>query len=110
MKTFYKTNRWKNKRKVILKRDDYKCQECKRYGKNTPATTVHHIIPLEQMPDLKLNSLNLISLCQECHNKMHDRITDELTELGRKWVERVSPHLLNGEKESLQTGRGNFFQ
>ena len=79
---FYKSKKWKTKRQSILRRDDYLCRECKRYGKTTPATTVHHILPMEQRPDLKLNSLNLISLCNECHNKMHDRNTNELTEKG----------------------------
>lgn len=42
---FYKLKKWKEKRKRILRRDEYLYQECKRYGKDTPATTVHHIIP-----------------------------------------------------------------
>ena len=86
---FYKSKKWKTKRQSILRRDEYICRECKRYGKTTPATTVHHILPLEQRPDLKLNSQNLISLCNECHNQMHDRNTNELTEKGKQWVERV---------------------
>ena len=86
---FYKSKKWKTKRQSILRRDEYLCRECKRYGKTTPATTVHHILPLEQRPDLKLNSQNLISLCNECHNQMHDRNTNELTEKGKQWVERV---------------------
>jgi 5-methylcytosine-specific restriction protein A len=86
---FYKSKKWKTKRQSILRRDEYLCRECKRYGKTTPATTVHHILPIEQRPDLKLSSLNLISLCNECHNKMHDRHTNELTNKGLDWVERV---------------------
>ena len=97
MGNFYKSKRWKEKREKILRRDEYLCRECKRYGKATPATTVHHILPLEQRPDLKLNSQNLISLCNECHNQMHDRNTNELTEKGLQWVERIAP-LLSAEK------------
>lgn len=92
-KKFYKSKKWKKKRQSILKRDEYLCRECKRYGKTTQATTVHHILPLEQRPDLKLNSINLISLCNECHNQMHDRNTNELTEKGKRWTDRISPHL-----------------
>ena len=91
MRNFYKSKRWKQKREKILRRDEYLCQECKRYGKTTPATTVHHVMPIEQNKDLKLNSNNLISLCEQCHNKMHDRGRDNLTELGKQWVDRVSP-------------------
>ena len=39
---FYKSKKWKTKRQSILRRDEYLCRECKRYGKTTPATTVHH--------------------------------------------------------------------
>lgn len=66
------------------------CRECLRYGKSTPATTVHHINPLEHNKALALVSKNLISLCETCHNKMHDRDTHELTELGIAWVERIN--------------------
>ena len=86
---FYKTAKWESKRENVLRRDEYMCRECRRYGMTTPATTVHHILPLEQRPDLKLNSQNLISLCEQCHNKMHDRGNDNLTELGKQWVDRV---------------------
>ena len=89
MGNFYKSKRWKEKREKILRRDEYLCRECKRYGKATPATTVHHVIPIERDRSLKLNSNNLISLCEQCHNKMHDRGNDNLTELGKQWVDRV---------------------
>jgi 5-methylcytosine-specific restriction enzyme A len=73
----------------VLKRDEYRCQECKRYGKNIEATTVHHINPLLERPDLRLVTKNLLSLCGTCHDKMHDRITDRLTALGEQWRERM---------------------
>ena len=80
----YKDSRWEKKRVVILKRDLYTCQICKRYGKNTEAKTVHHIFPIEFYPDYKYCNWNLISLCSKCHNSMHDRDTHQLTELGLK--------------------------
>ncbi|MBH0174724.1 HNH endonuclease [Fictibacillus sp. 23RED33] len=87
--SFYKSSRWKNKRESVLKRDEYRCQECKRYGKNTEATTVHHIHPLLERPEQRLLSTNLLSLCGRCHDKMHDRITDKLTVLGEWWREKI---------------------
>ena len=86
---FYKTSAWKRKRQIILRRDKYMCMECKRYGRTTEATTVHHIYPINVRADLKLKSENLISLCNACHEKMHNRETDELTETGKKWVRKV---------------------
>lgn len=87
----YKDKRWIRKREIVLKRDLYLCRQCKRYGKDTQATMVHHIIPVESKPELYLDSRNLISLCNECHNKMHDRNTDELTKFGEEWVKRIAP-------------------
>ncbi len=86
---FYKSGRWKSKRERILKRDEYLCRECKRFGKSVLAATIHHINPLDQRPDLKLASDNLLSLCKKCHDKMHDRINNELTKLGEEWVVRI---------------------
>lgn len=88
-KEFYKSTKWKAKRERILKRDEYICRECKRYGRTTGATTVHHVYPLEQRPELKLNTNNLISLCSKCHDKMHDRTNNELTITGKQWCEKL---------------------
>ena len=68
---FYRSPKWLHKRDLILRRDGYRCQECKRYGRITQATTVHHILHLEDRPDLALTSSNLVSLCQACHAKAH---------------------------------------
>jgi len=93
MGNFYKTKRWQAKREKVLKRDNYLCQECKRYGNSVQATTVHHIIPLEwcvaNNKELALASINLLSLCDKCHERMHDRTTGKLTELGLAWVRRM---------------------
>lgn len=89
---FYKNKKWTAKHNTILRRDEYECQECKRYGKSVKASHVHHIIPLEWC--LIFNqlmawaSINLISLCKHCHDKMHDRTNNRLTELGLKLVIR----------------------
>jgi len=91
--SFYKSKQWRRKREAILRRDEYLCQECKRYGKTTSAKIVHHIIPFEQRPDLKLHGDNLISLCFTCHEQMHNKMTDELSEKGLEWVERVERKL-----------------
>ncbi|MCI6686515.1 MAG: HNH endonuclease [Ruminococcus sp.] len=71
MEMFYQSKAWKRKRQAILRRDGYCCQDCKRYGRFRPAVTVHHIKHLDQYPELALTNSNLISLCNECHNKRH---------------------------------------
>lgn len=68
---FYHSSKWLRKRELILRRDGYRCQECKRYGRIRQASTVHHIKHLEDYPELALVSSNLISLCAACHSKSH---------------------------------------
>lgn len=87
----YKDKRWLGKRKVILKRDEYLCRECKRYGKTTAATTVHHVKQAHDYPELRFENKNLISLCSKCHDRMHDRNSKELTAKGMEWVNRLYP-------------------
>lgn len=69
--SFYQTKEWKHKRETILRRDNYQCKECRRYGRLRQATTVHHIKHLDDFPELALVNDNLISLCESCHNKAH---------------------------------------
>ena len=59
---FYKSSAWEKKRLEILERDNYECQVCKEEGGFAPATTVHHILHLENRPDLALDDDNLLSV------------------------------------------------
>ena len=45
------------------------CERCKTLGRVTPATLVHHKIPLTQGGTNDPG--NLQSLCQSCHSKIH---------------------------------------
>jgi 5-methylcytosine-specific restriction enzyme A len=67
---FYRSTIWRKKREYILKRDEWQCQEHKKYGVNREASIVHHIVPIEEGGD-KLKNSNLISVCAKCHNKLH---------------------------------------
>ena len=91
MKAFYKSINWRKKQALILRRDEYICQECKRYGRTRPATTVHHIIPLTEDCSKRLDNKNLISLCANCHDSMHDRVNDKLTTAGENLKKRKYP-------------------
>ena len=99
-KDFYTSQKWKRKRTNILKRDEYMCQESKRYGKTVSATTVHHIYQLEYYPELAYTDWNLISLGSNKHNAMHDRDTHELTELGKQWQARVRDRFEEWQKKN----------
>ena len=76
-KPFYHSRAWKHVRQMALARDQGMCQDCMDrfragYGiRPNRADMVHHIIPIDERPDLALNLDNLRSLCNECHNKAH---------------------------------------
>ena len=59
---FYDSSIWRKKRDMIKRRDKQMCQFCLRRGKIVLATTVHHIKPLEEYPELGLIDNNLVSL------------------------------------------------
>lgn len=92
---FYTWRKWIAKRDAALQLDRYECQHCKRRGRYTKATTVHHVNPLRQYPMLALSMYyvdvdgnshrQLISLCRDCHERAHNRVLgyNALTE--EKW-------------------------
>jgi len=47
------------------------CEACLRSGISTAADEVHHIIPIDEAPWLRLEPKNLLSLCTACHDKIH---------------------------------------
>ncbi len=67
----YTCARWIRKRKEILRRDGYQCQECRRFGRAREAVVVHHIKHADEFPELAFDSKNLVCLCSACHNKAH---------------------------------------
>ena len=74
---FRKTKAWTNKSIEIRQRDRYLCQVCLRNLYNTlsfltyKTVEVHHITPLCEDYDKRLDNDNLISLCSY-HHKMAD--------------------------------------
>ena len=71
IKKIYNSKKWANVRNAALVRDIFICVECKKRGKETRATEVHHIFELEKNVGLAYDLLNLISLCHSCHMDVH---------------------------------------
>lgn len=78
-KEFYQSKEWKNLRNYIFKRDKGLCQKCGEPGK-----IVHHKVYLTPNnihdPNIALNEDNLVLLCKDCHEKVHNpsrRVTRE---------------------------------
>lgn len=68
---YLKSDDWKRKRRLVLKRDNYRCVYC---GKR--ATQVHHKRYAPQ--NIGREPIEwLVSVCCECHGKQHDRQSDD---------------------------------
>ena len=63
---------FQNLKQYVLKRDNYLCQSCKKKTKNNIQLHVHHIKFRSNGGTNTKN--NLITLCEPCHNKLHDYI------------------------------------
>ena len=62
---------WRN---AVLARDSFRCQgcgrQCKKYERGLAA---HHIEPYASARELRLELSNGITLCRDCHMKLHGR-------------------------------------
>lgn len=74
-----------------MRRDGYRCQLSKRYGKSVPADLVHHIYPVDEFPEYAFEPWNLVAVSRASHNKLHDRDSDKLTAEGIALMRRTIP-------------------
>lgn len=70
---FYQSKEWRALREEKLEQSPI-CELCETIGLVTPANVVDHIIPIEVNEELKLEPLNLQSLCEHqgsnnCHRQ-----------------------------------------
>ncbi len=81
---FYLTDEWKELRLDVLEENCWECQECLKKGNYTRAVCVHHVNEVKNRPDLALSRYytdnkgnrqrNLVPLCNQCHNIVHDKL------------------------------------
>ena len=85
--TIYNSREWKELRRAKLKAQPL-CEKCIADGEASgirggyirSARCVHHIVPIEtaktmeEMKRLAYNPANLMSLCLECHHKIHEEM------------------------------------
>ena len=75
---YYAQTAWKKLRAYKLQQQPL-CQLCLQRGIVKPATDCHHAIKFfdQYTPDLRQTLLldydNLVSLCEDCHNKVHKK-------------------------------------
>lgn len=54
----------------VFERDDYTCQECGQVGGELNA---HHIKEFAKHPELRFDVNNGITICKNCHKKIHQK-------------------------------------
>lgn len=73
----YNTARWRELRRIKFMNDPL-CEMCLKEGVATPADDVHHIQSfmivddLAQRKEIAFDYNNLMSLCDKCHQRMHN--------------------------------------
>lgn len=63
---YLRSNEWVEKRDRVLKRDNYTCQSCLI----CPADDVHHLTYEHKFEEF---CFELISLCRDCHKRIHNK-------------------------------------
>jgi len=87
--TIYQKKRYKNWRKKIFERDRYTCQLCSKSGGFIQA---HHIKKKYKYPESIYHLLNGITLCYNCHRKIHkEGIEKKYTRRFRKLARENKP-------------------
>ena len=92
------TKEWRILRAWKIEQCQGLCERCKREGQRdgvpdgfiTPAKTVHHIVPVESVPDEPAENLmermkkvcfdrnNLLLLCPNCHHLIHQEMKSHI--------------------------------
>lgn len=67
--SMYARSMWKEIKKLVLKRDSYQCVQCTQ----TTKLIVHHILHWSRYPKYRFTESNLMTLCVECHKKIHSK-------------------------------------
>ena len=80
---FYNSRAWRNLSKKVISENHNECCECRRKGKVSAATLTHHFNELKKRPELAYSRfykddkgkkhMQLMPLCNECHEKIHKR-------------------------------------
>lgn len=93
---FHRSHKWKGKSIAIRERDNYCCQICIRGLHNperkyeTDNISVHHIVPVAEDWEHRLDDENLITLCSRHHEQAEkgEIKRDELQKIAKEQEER----------------------
>ena len=72
---FYQSKEWHELRMAKRVASDGLCEMCRAKGIIREAKEIHHIEPITENWNKRLDYDNLIALCSDCHNQQHLRIS-----------------------------------
>lgn len=86
------------------------CACCASMWRVRPADHIHHIIRRNCLM-LRFELLNLIPLCAECHQKIHDgKLTEPISEQHREWLIRQSNKSFKGVLIARGITKAEFYE
>ena len=71
--SFYQSKEWQLLRNQKWVDADGLCEMCRAKGIIRSAKEIHHIEPITENWNKRLDYDNLIALCSDCHNAIHNR-------------------------------------
>lgn len=99
-KKLINTTRWRKLRCEVLTKYPL-CQRCRREGRITAATEVHHVRPVEEAiayADKQMRMYdpgNLRALCHDCHVKTHTELGRSGREITRRRNAELVAHVIS---------------
>ena len=72
--SFYHSKLWLRVRGIAVARDYGLCKDCLRNNITTLYNTVHHVVPIKINFNKRLDTNNLICLCETCHKARHKEL------------------------------------
>jgi len=73
---FYNSEEWARVRGAAISRDHALCQDCLKRNIIKPYDVVHHIVPIKDDWDKRLDLNNLVCLCESCHQERHKKLRE----------------------------------
>lgn len=75
--SFYNSKTWKIIRDLVKSRDNNLCLLCLEKDRISVCNVIHHVVEVREEWDKRLDKDNCISLCHDCHNKVHAAYKDK---------------------------------
>lgn len=73
LKKFYQGEQWRKVRAIKLDRSPL-CEPCAQAGVTKAAALVHHMLPVKDHWDRRLDLDFMVSVCHQCHNSIESEM------------------------------------